>query len=159
RREVRAMGRIVIRGLLSRRQSRFLMETQNRSEAWWDCGWIALAWAIPALILRPFQNTPFIDDWVYAWPVERLLTHGELQLLDFTGSLNHAQVIWGFLFCLPAGFSFTALRISTWALALVCLWFQYLWLRELQVARISALLGAATLALHPVFFVLSFTFM
>ena len=28
-------------------------------------------------------NTPFIDDWVYAWPVERLLNGGALRLLDY----------------------------------------------------------------------------
>lgn len=32
-----------------------------------------------------------------------------------------AQVIWGALACLPFGFSFTALRVSTWLLALAAL--------------------------------------
>jgi hypothetical protein len=33
-------------------------------------------------LLRPFQNLPFVDDWVYAWPVEHLLKSGELKILD-----------------------------------------------------------------------------
>jgi hypothetical protein len=124
-----------------------------------DCALIALAWTIPALLFSPFQDTPFIDDWVYAFSVQRLLNRGELRFLEYCGGLNHAPVLWGALYCLPAGFSFTALRVSTWVLALACLWFLYLLLREIGVARQSTLLGAATLGLNPIFFILSFTFM
>jgi hypothetical protein len=67
-----------------------------------------------ALVLRPFQNTPFIDDWTYAWSVEHLLRTGEIRILDWSASPNVAQILWGALFCVPSGFSFTALRISTW---------------------------------------------
>ena len=34
-------------------------------EKWRDCLCIALGEALVALVLRPFQNTPFIDDWTY----------------------------------------------------------------------------------------------
>jgi hypothetical protein len=46
---------------------------------------------LAAAALQPFQNTPFIDDWVYAWSVEQLLREGRLQLLDFSVHLNVAQ--------------------------------------------------------------------
>jgi hypothetical protein len=46
-----------------------------------DLAGIAVAWLAAGLLLRPFQNTPFIDDWVYAWPVERLLKGGDLRVL------------------------------------------------------------------------------
>jgi hypothetical protein len=128
-------------------------------EKWRDCLWIALGETLVALILRPFQNTPFIDDWTYAWSVEWLLQHGELQILEWSSNLNVVQVLWGALFCLPGGFSFTALRVSTWVLAVGCLWGLYWLLRELDIARHAALLGTATLAVNPVFFMLGFTFM
>lgn len=124
-----------------------------------DCLLIALAWVAIALVVRPFQDTPFIDDWVYAWSVERLLLHHELKVMDYSTSVNVVQTLWGALFCLPAGFSFTALRISTWAAALLCLWTLYLLLRDFQIPRRDAVLGVATLALNPLFFVLSISFM
>ena len=124
-----------------------------------DLVWIAVAWVAAALLVRPFQNTPFIDDWVYAWPVERLLRGGDLRVLDYSGSLNPVQVIWGTLFCLPFGFSFTALRVSTWMAGLLGLWGLYLLLRDQSVSRRDALLGTACLGAYPVYFVLSFSFM
>jgi hypothetical protein len=128
-------------------------------EKWRDCLWIVLAEALVALILRPLQNTPFIDDWTYAWSVEWLLQHGELKILEWSSNLNVVQVLWGALFCLPVGFSFTALRVSTWVLTVGCLWGLYWLLRELDVSRQAALLGTATLAVNPIFFMLGFTFM
>ena len=123
------------------------------------CIWIAIFSAIPVLVLRPFQDTPFIDDWVYAWSVEHLLRTGELRFLDISTSINLAQVFWGTLFCLPFGFSFPALRVSTWSLAVFGLCGLYLLLRELDVSRRDAFIGTAVLAVYPVFFILSFTFM
>jgi hypothetical protein len=130
-----------------------------RKERWRDCLWITLSAVFPALVLGPFQDTPFIDDWTYAWSVEWLLQHGEVKILEWSSHLNVVQVLWGALFCLPFGFSFTALRISTWVLAVGCLCGLYLLLRELGCPRRTALLGTATLGVTPVFFVLGFTFM
>lgn len=121
--------------------------------------WLGLMWLVPALILRPFQDAPFIDDWVYAWPVEHLLHTGSLRILDISSSLTYTQVLWGTLFCLPFGFSFTALRISTWVAAWLGIWGLYLLLRELNVSRRDALIGAAALAFYPIFLMLSVTFM
>src|SRR5689334_10766744 len=75
------------------------------------------AFTIPLLILRPLQNVPYVDDWTYAWSVENLLNTGTLKVLDWSSSMAVAQALWGALFCLPAGFSFSALRLSTWVLS------------------------------------------
>src|SRR5262245_9666258 len=114
---------------------------------------------VPALLLQPFQNTPFVDDWVYAWAVEHLLETQELKILDFSAAINLPQVLWGTLFTLPSGFSFTALRISTFVLSIASVCGLYVLLRELNVGRSAALCGAATLAVYPVFFILGFSFM
>ncbi len=111
------------------------------------------------MLLRPFQNTPFVDDWVYGWSVEHLLLTGELRILDNASSVNPVQVLWGALFCLPTGFSFTMLRVSTWVLSAACLCGLRLLMSEIGVGRAQALLATATLALYPVYFVLSHTFM
>jgi len=124
-----------------------------------DCFWIVTIAVVIALFLRPFQNTPFIDDWTYAWPVEHFLQTGELRILDWSTSVNVTQILWGALFCIPFGFSFTALRISTFVLSLGGLCGFYLLLRELDVKRRGALIGTALLGAYPVYFVLSFSFM
>jgi hypothetical protein len=120
---------------------------------------ISVVWLAAGLLLQPFQNTPFIDDWVYAWSVERLLNVGDLRVLDHSTSLNVIQILWGALFCVPAGFSFTALRVSTWVAGLLGLWGMYLALRDQSVNRGDALLGTACLGFYPIYFILSFTFM
>jgi hypothetical protein len=124
-----------------------------------DCLMIGGVSLLFAALVRPFQNSPFVDDWVYAWSVENLLAHGRLQVLNYSDNVNLAQVVWGALACVPFGFSFTALRVSTWLLGIVSLCALYLLLRELEVPRRDALLGAATLAVYPVFALLSITFM
>jgi hypothetical protein len=129
------------------------------SGKWKDGLLILLCAAIPPVFLRPFQNLPFVDDWVYAWAVEWLLKHGQLRILEYSTSINVLQVLWGALFCLPFGFSFAALRVSTWVLSILCLWGLYLTLREFMVPRFHALIGTAVLAVYPIYFVLSFSFM
>ena len=124
-----------------------------------DCAAIVACGLLVALALRPFQDTPFVDDWVYAWSVEHLLGGGGLAVLDWSSHPNFAHVLWGALFCLPAGFSFVALRLSTWVAALLALCAFHLLLREIGVARREALLGTALLGCNPVFFVLAATFM
>src|SRR5205085_1369747 len=124
-----------------------------------DCLIMALAWAAIYLILRPLQNTPFQDDWIYAWRVQWLLDHGQLRALEYSSNPNFVQVMWGALFCLPFGFSFIALRVSTGVLGLGAIWGMYLLLRELQVNRRDAWIGTALWTFNPVFFMSAFTFM
>jgi hypothetical protein len=78
---------------------------------------------------------------------------------EYSNNINIAQILWGWLVCLPIGFSFVALRISTWLLAVGSLCGLYLMLRDLEVPRGDALLGTATLGVYPIFALLSVTFM
>jgi hypothetical protein len=73
--------------------------------------------------------------------------------------LNFVQILWGAVFCLPFGFSFTALRLSTWVCGALCLCGTYLLLQDLRISRRDSLIGTAALAAYPIFFLLSFTFM
>ena len=115
--------------------------------------------AAPLVVLRPLQNAPFIDDWTYAWSVEHLLQTGALEILDWSVSMNLAHVLWGALFCVPFGFSFTALRLSTWVASLLALVGLHTLLRELGASRRDTLTGVALVCFYPVFFILSFSFM
>ena len=124
-----------------------------------DLGLIVLISAVPLVALRPLQNAPFLDDWTYAWSVERLLRVGELRFLDWAGSQNVAQVLWGSLFCAPFGFSFTVLRLSTWVASVLALVGFYTLLRELGASRRDTLVGVALVYFYPVYFILSFSFM
>ena len=124
-----------------------------------DCAALVAIGLLAAAFVRPFHDTPFVDDWAYAWSVERLLREGRLELLDYSVHLNVAQILWGWLFCIPFGFSFTALRWSTWTLAAAAICGTYPLLRRLEVGRQPARLGAGTLAVYPPFAILSATFM
>ncbi|MBY0280331.1 glycosyltransferase family 39 protein [Candidatus Binatia bacterium] len=124
-----------------------------------DCALILGCGVVVALLLRPFQDTPFVDDWVYGWSVQRLLGGHGVEVMDWSSHANVAHVLWGALFCLPFGFSFTALRVSTWTAALLGLCGFHLLLRALGVERRHAALGTALLGANPVFFILSATFM
>jgi len=112
-----------------------------------------------AIPLHLFANVPFHDDWTYAWSVEHLLKTGQLQVLDWSVHYPFAQIFWGALFCLPFGFSFSALRVSTVVLAWLGAVALYGTLRELGRARSVSLIATLVLIANPVFFVLSFSFM
>ncbi len=124
-----------------------------------DCAFIALTALLIAIVLHPFQNTPFIDDWVYSWPVKHLLDTGTFLFPEYVGNPILAQVLWGALFCLPFGFSLATLRMSTWTLAVLAVCGLYLQVVEAGGTRRAALGSAAVLGFYPVFFILSPTFM
>jgi Dolichyl-phosphate-mannose-protein mannosyltransferase len=112
-----------------------------------------------AILLHLFANVPLHDDWTYAWSVEHFLKTGKLQVLDWSIHYPFAQILWGTLFCLPFGFSFSALRVSTVVLAWLGALALYGTLRELGRARSESFIAALVLIANPVFFVLSFSFM
>ena len=120
---------------------------------------LILLYSSAAILVRPFANLPFHDDWTYAWSVEHLLKTGELQILDWSVHYPFAQILWGALFCLPYGFSFSALRVSTVVLAWLGALALYGTLRELGHTRNASLIATVVLVANPVFFVLSFSFM
>jgi Dolichyl-phosphate-mannose-protein mannosyltransferase len=112
-----------------------------------------------AILLRLFAAVPFHDDWTYAWSVEHLLKTGELQVLDWSVHYPFVQILWGALFCLPFGFSFSTLRVSTVVLAWLGALALYGTLREFGRTRSESLIATVVLLANPVFFVLSFSFM
>jgi hypothetical protein len=68
-------------------------------------------------------------------------------------------VLWGSLFCIPKGFSFTALRLSTLTLSLLGILGVYALMRALCQPRWLAVITALTLGFNPIYYALSNTFM
>jgi hypothetical protein len=118
------------------------------------CAWLALVF-----LTNPSGAFPLNDDWSYSRAVETLVDDGRLEFTSWTSMTLIAQVLWGALFCLPFGFSFLALRLSTVVLGAVGLIAAYGVLRELGTGRRVALLGAAAVGVNPLYFSLSLTFM
>jgi hypothetical protein len=111
-------------------------------------------------VTRPAGDFPLNDDWSYGTAVRTLVEQGRYQLHDWTSMPLFGQVIWGTLFCLPAGFSFTALRVSTLALSLAALLLLALLAHRAGIReRRLLLLAPLLLFCCPVFLGLSHTFM
>ena len=115
-------------------------------------------WVIVAFLINPRGEFPLNDDWTYARTVKTLLEGGGLKFPEISTNII-AQIFWGALFCLPFGFSFTALRISTLTLGVIGVLALYALLREADADRKTALFGALLLAFNPLYLVLSYTFM
>ncbi|MGE0813328.1 MAG: glycosyltransferase family 39 protein [Vicinamibacterales bacterium] len=118
-------------------------------------GFAAAWWAVGA----GSADAPYIDDWVYARSVEQLVQTGRLGVPSISAVYPVAQTLWAAPFAALLGFSFDALRLSTVAAAGLGAWALYLLLVELGCRRSTAGLGAAAMALHPVLFDLTFSFM
>ena len=120
---------------------------------------LALWFVAVAMAVGVHRDIPVIDDWTYAWSVERLLADGRIEVLDWSAVYPLAHSLWGAAWSLVFGFSFVTLRLSTLALSLLATCALYLILRELDARPRVALLGALTVAANPVVLLLSSSFM
>jgi hypothetical protein len=120
---------------------------------------LILIWVLAVILINPIGNFPLDDDWRYGKTVKHLLESGVYELADDGAPSLFAQVIWGTLFCLPFGFSFTALRFSTLVLGLAGVIAIYGILREMGVKKALSFHGALLVAVNPIYFLLSNTFM
>jgi hypothetical protein len=120
---------------------------------------LAVIWTVAAIIVDFRGDFPLNDDWASGITVYSLVKNGTLMHHGWMDMTLVAQVFWGALFCLPAGFSFTALRLSTLALGLIGIIATYVLLREVGADRTTAFIGALAVAFNPLFFNLSYTFL
>ena len=120
---------------------------------------ITFIWAIAVILVNPIGDFPLNDDWAYAQSVKSFLETGKFELPGWAVANLLPQVLWGALFCLPFGFSFTALRFSTLVLGWLGVITTYLLIKEVCSHQKLAFIGALLIALNPVYFGLSNTFM
>jgi hypothetical protein len=120
---------------------------------------LVLLWLVMITIVNPLGNFPLDDDWQYARPVWFLINKGYYLSTDQFSPIILAQVLWGSLFCLPGGFSFTALRISTLVLSLIGIVVFYFLLLRLSKNEKLSFLGAFLLMANPLYIAMSNSFM
>jgi hypothetical protein len=145
-----------------RRQSGRAMSTIQAQDAL-AAVLIAAVWAAIALAIGPFVDIPVNDDWMFGGSVAALLAGEGLRVPGaFHGIIVSpllTQTPWGALFCLPFGFSFIALRVSTLTFGLFGLAILFAVLRQAGCRRPLAVTAALALAVNPLFVALSGTFM
>jgi hypothetical protein len=116
-------------------------------------------WLLLLFMVNPIGNFPINDDWAFAYPVKALMDHGTFEfLMPFAPNLL-LQVLWGYLFCLPDHFSFTALRISTLVLGLAALILTFRLLKEGVTDKFIIFLGLCNVLFNQLFFPLAYSFM
>jgi hypothetical protein len=120
---------------------------------------VALLWTLAVVIAQPIGEFPLNDDWSFGMTVKRLVDGLGYQPGKWGEMTLFSHALWGALFCIPHGFSFTALRFSTLVLSLTGALAMYGLIRQLQGPRVLALVCALTLVFNPIYFALSNTFM
>ena len=138
--------------------SSIFIEGWNRADFFYIAS-LGFAWIVMTIVVNPIGNFPLNDDWAYAESVKHLLETGNFQLPGWAVANLLPQVLWGALFCLPWGFSFTALRFSTLTLGLLGVIVTYGLFKEVSLNRKIAVLGASILLVNPLYFGLANTFM
>ena len=120
---------------------------------------LTLIWCLGICLVNPVADFPLIDDWSYGMAARHFAEHGDFHPGGWVAMPLLTNVLWGALFCLPAGFSFTALRLSTLVAAWLGIGGSYLLVREQGGGRRLAWLAALLLGFNPAFYELSYTFM
>jgi hypothetical protein len=119
---------------------------------------IALLWCVGTVVVNPVGNFPIIDDELFQPSVKYLLETGHYRPPESTMPF-FTNLLWGALFSLPAGASFTALRISTLCASLLGLFGLYTLVRDLGQPRWIRWVVTLTLAVNPAYYALSHSFM
>jgi 4-amino-4-deoxy-L-arabinose transferase-like glycosyltransferase len=120
---------------------------------------ITFLWSLAVAVVRPIGDFPLNDDWAMSMTAKRLSEGAGYHPSGWTEMTLIAHALWGALFCIPRGFSFNALRLSTLTLSLAGALGMYGLIRQLQRPRLLAVICALTVAFNPIYFALSSTFM
>ncbi|MBN8823869.1 MULTISPECIES: glycosyltransferase family 39 protein [unclassified Spirosoma] len=120
---------------------------------------ISSIWIFSAAAINPYGEFPFNDDWAYAQSVQALVEKHTFYMSPWTSTNLVVQIGWGTLFCLPFGFSFTALRISTLVAGLLGLWGTYRLIYKVTDNSRYAFIGTLLMLANPMYLGLSASFM
>jgi hypothetical protein len=120
---------------------------------------LLLIWALTITLVNPSGDFPLNDDWVYGLVVRNILETGHFRFISPASANLLTQAYWGALFCLPSGFSFVALRLSTIVIAAIGITSLYALIREMGCPRTIAGLASLQLIFNPFYLGLANTFM
>ncbi|MDD5543128.1 MAG: glycosyltransferase family 39 protein [Acidobacteriia bacterium] len=121
--------------------------------------WVPLlAYVLFLIWINPAFEYVVGDDWIYSKSSYDLAIHHVLKIHDPSVASLLWQAVWGYLFTLPFGFSFTALHYSTIAIFVISLIFWYRTLRLYPLREIYVFAGTFMLITIPQIPVLSVSF-
>ena len=118
-------------------------------------------WVIALMLIQPFGNFPLYDDWVFSKTLQLLYEKHIYRYFGFTTSHFLPLVphyILGYLFCIPLGFSFIMIRISTILLSIVGVIYFYFLIHRMFNDKLAFIL-AVLVAFNPLYFILSYSYM
>ena len=121
--------------------------------------WAPLAAYLVFLIwINPFFEYVIGDDWIYSLSSYDLAVHHILKIPDPSVASLLWQAVWGYLFTLPFGFSFSALHLSTIVIFVIGVYFWYRTLRLCVRRELYVFVGTFMLIAVPQIPILSITF-
>ncbi len=120
---------------------------------------LVAVWVAMVVAVNPIGDFPLNDDWAWGLAVKTLYEQHVLTIPAFAGMSLVAHILWGFVACLPAGFSFTALRLSSAVLGLAAVLSTYGLCLEAGATRGLAFLCALAVAANPLIFEHALSFM
>lgn len=120
---------------------------------------ILLIQVVALVVLDPRFSFPLNDDWPWIESARELATHGRVAIPDFAAMTLVGHTAYGALWCLPFGFSFTAVHLATASLWLASAIGAFWLLRELEVPPFWSAMGAALVVFNPVTICLAMGFM
>jgi hypothetical protein len=74
---------------------------------------LVLWYVVAGVAVGAYRDIPVIDDWTYAWSVERLLRDGRLEVLDWSAVYPLGHSLWGAVWSLLFGYMSWAPSLST----------------------------------------------
>ncbi len=116
-------------------------------------------WTLSEILINPIGNFPLNDDWAYAKDVQNLVLYNKFELSNWQVIPLLTQIIYGYLVCIPFGFSFTVLRFSTIIISAIGIFFSYKIAIKASVNKNIAAISAAIIAFNPIYLQLTNTFM
>src|SRR3990167_797060 len=73
---------------------------------------IIVVWLFSVLLMLPFQEQSYSDDFAYAQSVRHFLESGQLKVSERVAPSAITHILWGSLFAKLSGFSFGSLHVS-----------------------------------------------
>jgi Dolichyl-phosphate-mannose-protein mannosyltransferase len=116
-------------------------------------------WIVMIVLVYPIGEFPLNDDWAYCKDVSILLHQGRLEIVNWSAMTLVSQIVLGAFWCKIFGFSFLGLRILTSLVGLLGLFVSYKLIKEITSNDKTALFCTIIIAINPLFFTLSNSFM
>ena len=111
------------------------------------------------VLVRPFADVPFGDDFSYTKTALDFARTGHFVYNGWATAMLGWQTLWGALFIKLFGFSFNIVRLSTLPIAMGSVYLMHQILARFGVSSRNAVLGSLTLGLSPLFFMIATTYL